>query len=409
MTLTENDIEGLKNRMQTHSSNTTKGLSLQGARRVVVKIGSALLVEDATGTIRTDWMDKFAQDISRLRKSGVEVAIVTSGAISIGRRQLGLVGRVLKLEEKQAAASVGQIRLAQSWQEALSHHALSVGQILVTLDDTEGRKRHLNARATINALMRLGVIPLINENDTIATDEIRFGDNDRLAARVSQMISADTLVLLSDIDGLYTADPRKDKDARLINVVHNITPEIEAMADKPPPGFSSGGMITKIQAARIALAAGCRMVIAFGRVDHPLAGLMKSVEEGGANCTWFLSSKTPLNARKKWIASHIETQGVVVIDEGASSALLKGKSLLPAGVTAIEGDFDRGDVVLIKSREGHPLARGLAAYSSAEAQLIRGHHSGEIDAILGDFGGRDVMIHRDDLVLFNTPDTSEGA
>ena len=267
--------------------------------------------------------------------------------------------------------------------------------MLLTIDDTEARQKHLNARATIGALLRLGAIPLINENDTVATEEIRFGDNDRLAARVAQMISADTLVLLSDIDGLYTADPRKDQTAKLIDRVTEITPQIEAMADKPPPGFSSGGMITKIMAAKIAMNAGCRMCIALGRTAHPLSGLLDST----AKSTWFVPSGTPLSARKQWIAGHMATQGVIVVDDGALAALKRGKSLLPAGVTGIEGTFERGDVVVVKTADGREVARGLAAYDSTEANLIKGHQSGEIDQLLGDLGGRDVLIHRDDLVV----------
>lgn len=373
--------------------------SLKTARRLVVKVGSSLLVDEASGATRMEWMNALADDIAALRARGVEVVVVTSGAIATGRRHLGLVGRTLKLEEKQAAAATGQIRLAHAWQESLARHALAVAQILLTTEDTEERRRHLNARATIGALLRLGVVPLINENDTVATDEIKFGDNDRLAARVSQMISADTLVLLSDIDGLYTADPRKDKSACLIDRVTEITPDIEAMADKPPPGFSSGGMITKIMAARIAMSGGCRMAIAMGKVMHPLAGLMKPTAEGGAKATWFIPSATPLSARKQWIAGHLATQGEVIIDEGALSALQRGKSLLPAGVMTIEGEFERGDVVIVKMPDGREVARGLAAYNSIEANLIKGHQSGEIDQLLGDLGGRDVMIHRDDLVV----------
>lgn len=367
--------------------------TLKSARRLVIKVGSAVLVDEASGTINHTWMDAFADDIAACRARGQEIIIVTSGAVATGRRHLGLVGRALKLEEKQAAAATGQIRLAHAWQESLARHAITVAQILVTPEDTEERRRHLNARATIGALLRLGVVPLINENDTVATDEIRFGDNDRLAARVAQMASADTLVLLSDIDGLYTADPRKDKNAKLIERITEITPDIEAMADKPPPGFSSGGMITKLMAAKIAMNAGCRMAIALGRVMHPLDEIERK------SCSWFIPSTTPLSARKQWIAGHLAVLGSFVIDAGALAALQRGKSLLPAGVTAVEGVFDRGDMVLIKSPDGKEIAKGLAAYSSDESTRIKGHQSGEIDQILGEMGGRDVMIHRDDLVL----------
>lgn len=367
--------------------------TLRTARRLVVKVGSALLVDDASGTLNREWMDAFADDIAACKARGQEVIIVTSGAVATGRRHLGLVGRTLKLEEKQAAAATGQIRLAHAWQEALARHAITVAQVLVTPEDTEVRQRHLNGRATINTLLRLGAVPLINENDTVATEELRFGDNDRLAARVAQMASADTLVLLSDIDGLYTADPKKDPAAKLIERVTEITPDIEAMADKPPPGFSSGGMITKIMAARIAVNAGCRMAIALGRLMRPLSHLDTN------RCTWFIPSSNPLSARKQWIAAHVTTQGVVHIDDGALAALQRGKSLLPAGVTRVEGEFERGDAIVVKAADGREIARGLATYSSEETSRIMGHQSGEIDQILGDMGGRDVIIHRDDLVI----------
>jgi glutamate 5-kinase len=372
---------------------TSASESLRTGRRLVIKVGSALLVDEASGSISQNWLNAFADDVAACRARGQEVIIVTSGAVATGRRHLGLVGRVLKLEEKQAAAATGQIRLAHAWQEALARHAITVAQVLVTPEDTEARQRHLNARATINTLLRLGAVPLINENDTVATDEIRFGDNDRLAARVAQMVSADTLVLLSDINGLYTADPKKDPGARLIERVVDITPEIEAMADKPPPGFSSGGMITKILAAKIALSAGCRMAIAMGRVLRPLEAMEASP------CTWFVPSTNPLSARKKWIAGHVATQGTFIIDAGALSALQRGKSLLPAGVTAVTGVFERGDVVQVMTADGREVARGMAAYSSEEATQIKGRQSAEIEQILGELGGRDVLIHRDDLVI----------
>jgi glutamate 5-kinase len=363
------------------------------ARRLVVKVGSALLVDEDKGDIRRAWLDALADDIARLKKRGVEVLMVSSGAIAAGRRHLSLTGKTLKLEEKQAAAATGQIRLAHAWQAALGRHDITVAQILLTPDDTEQRRRHLNARSTINQLLKLGAMPVINENDTVATDEIRFGDNDRLAARVAQMVSADTLVLLSDIDGLYTADPRTDEAARRIDTVTEITSEIEGMAGEAPPGYSSGGMVTKITAAKIALAAGCRMAIAFGKRDHPLAAL-----ENGAVCTWFLPSAEPRTARKRWIASSLKPAGTLTVDAGAVTALAGGKSLLPAGVTAVDGSFDRGDLVVVCGPTGQEIARGLVAYSAADALRIKGHKSREIEAILG-YRGRDEMIHRDDLVL----------
>lgn len=368
------------------------------ARRLIIKIGSALLVDGATHRIRTDWLNSVADDVAALRRRGVEVVIVSSGAIAVGREHLGLIGRTLKLEEKQAAAATGQIRLAHAYQETLARHDITVAQVLLTLDDTEERRRHLNGRATIETLLKLGAVPVINENDTVATAEIRFGDNDRLAARVAQMISADTLVLLSDIDGLYTADPRKDPDARHIPLVAELTAEIDAMAGEPPPGYSSGGMVTKIAAARIAVSAGCRMAIASGKRPHPLSALDVPLAQGGARCTWFLPNAEPLTARKRWIAGSLKVAGALVVDDGAAQALLKGGSLLPAGVRQVDGDFDRGDLVTVCRADGRIIARGLTAYSAGDARLIQGRRSGEIEEILG-WRGRDELIHRDDLVV----------
>ncbi|PWC39140.1 glutamate 5-kinase [Azospirillum sp. TSO35-2] len=372
--------------------------TLLESRRLVVKIGSALLVDGETRQIRRDWLDALADDVAACRKRGQEVVIVTSGAVACGREHLGLVGRTLKLEEKQAAAATGQIRLAHAYQETLARHDVTVAQVLVTLEDTEERRRHLNARNTIVTLLKLGAVPVINENDTVATAEIRFGDNDRLAARVAQMVSADTLVLLSDIDGLYTADPRKDPNARHIPTVRELTPEIEGMAGEPPPGYSSGGMVTKIAAARVALSAGCRMVIAKGKRMNPLAALEKRPEDGGALCTWFMPSAEPSSARKAWIAGHVNAAGVLTVDDGALRALAHGASLLPAGVTAVQGDFDRGDVVIVRAEDGREVARGLAAYSADDARRILRHKSTEIEEVLG-YRGRDEIIHRDDLVV----------
>jgi glutamate 5-kinase len=366
---------------------------LAASRRLIVKIGSALLVDDATGGIRRAWLAALVDDIARCRSRGQEVLIVSSGAIAVGRRHLGLTGRALKLEEKQAAAATGQIRLAHAYHEARAPHGVTVAQILLTPEDTEERRRHLNARATLEELLALRAVPVINENDTVATAEIRFGDNDRLAARVAQMISADTLVLLSDIDGLYTADPRKDPEARHIPEVREITPEIEAMGGVAPQGYSSGGMVTKLAAARIAMGAGCRMVIAAGGELHPLAAI-----EAGARATWFIPAAEPRTARKRWIAGALNPMGALVVDDGAAAALRRGTSLLPAGVVAIEGSFERGDAVLVRARDGREVARGLSAYSSGDARAIAGHKSGEIEAILG-YRGRDEMIHRDDLVV----------
>ncbi|MDG5496705.1 glutamate 5-kinase [Niveispirillum sp. BGYR6] len=371
---------------------------LGSARRLIVKIGSALMVDAATHRIRHEWLDSVADDVAALRAQGVEVVIVTSGAVACGREHLGLMGRALRLEEKQAAAATGQIRLAHAYQETLARHGITVAQVLLTLDDTEDRRRHLNGRATIETLLKLGAVPVINENDTVATAEIRFGDNDRLAARVAQMISADTLVLLSDIDGLYTADPRKDPEAKHIPLVREITPEIIGMAGEPPPGYSSGGMVTKIVAGRIALSAGCRMAIAMGKRTNPLAALLKPVEQGGALATWFVPGAEPRTARKRWIAGSLKPLGTLTVDDGAVGALLKGGSLLPAGVRGVTGDFERGDLVLVQGPDGRTVGRGLCAYGADDARAIAGRRSAEIEAVLG-YRGRDEIIHRDDLVL----------
>jgi glutamate 5-kinase len=367
--------------------------SLAAARRLVVKIGSALLVDEETGAIRRKWLDALGDDVAAARARGQEVILVSSGAIAVGRRHLGLTGPTLRLEEKQAAAATGQIRLAHAYQETLARHGITVAQVLLTLADTEERRRHLNARSTLATLLKLGTVPVINENDTVATSEIRFGDNDRLAARVAAMISADTLVLLSDIDGLYTADPRRDPTARHLAEITEITPEIEAMAGEAPPGYSSGGMVTKLAAARVALGAGCRMAIADGRRMNPIQAVAD-----GAPCTWFLPAASPLTARKKWIAGSLKPEGTLAVDDGALAALKAGKSLLPAGVTRVDGSFERGDAVRVVDGAGREVARGLSAYSAADAARIKGHKSREIEALLG-YRGRDEMIHRDDLVL----------
>ncbi len=367
--------------------------NLDGAKRIVVKIGSALLVEQEAGTIHRAWLNALADDIAALVRRGAEVILVSSGAIAVGRRHLGLTRGRLKLEESQAAAATGQIRLAHAYQEALARHDITVAQVLLTLDDTEERRRHLNARNTLTTLLRLGTVPVINENDTVATSEIRFGDNDRLAARVAAMMNSDALVLLSDIDGLYSADPKIDPDARFIPEVSAITPEIEAMAGHAQAGHSSGGMVTKLAAARIAVGAGCAMAIADGRELHPLAAI-----RNGARVTWFLSRVEPRSARKRYIAGSLKPGGNLILDEGARAALGAGKSLLPAGVTAVEGAFQRGDAVVLRGPDGAEIARGLSAYSAADARRIIGHKSREIEAILG-YRGREELVHRDDMVL----------
>jgi len=366
---------------------------IAAARRLLIKIGSALLVDEASGRIRHDWLAALAADVAALHDRGQQVAVVSSGAIAAGRRHLGLTGRELRLEEKQAAAATGQIILAHAYQEALKRHGITVAQVLVTLDDTEERRRHLNARSTLNQLLALGAVPLINENDTVATQEIRYGDNDRLAARVAAMISADVLILLSDIDGMYEADPRKVPDAKHIPEIREITKKIEGMAGAAPEGFSTGGMITKVQAAKIALGAGCHMVLTEGHSLHAVAKLLD-----GGRCTWFLSSANPRTARKRWIAGSLKARGEIVIDDGAARALNRGGSLLPAGVVSVGGRFERGDLVTVRGTGGNEIGRGLSAYSAADAARIAGHKTGEIEAILG-YRGRDELIHRDDLAL----------
>jgi glutamate 5-kinase len=377
----------------TLTADAVAAPSLAGAKRVVIKIGSALLVEEESGDIRRRWLEALADDVAALRVEGQEVILVSSGAIAVGRRHLGLAAGTLRLEEKQAAAATGQIRLAHAYQEALARHGITVAQILLTLEDTEDRRRHLNARATLATLLKLRAVPVINENDTVATSEIRFGDNDRLAARVAAMIAADALVLLSDIDGLYSADPKLDPKARHIPLIEDLSPEIEAMGGEALPGYSSGGMVTKLAAARIAIGAGCRMAIADGLRLNPLAAMAQ-----GARCSWFIPAGSPLTARKKWIAGALKPVGSLTVDDGALKALSGGKSLLPAGVVAVEGRFERGDAVRVLDRTGREVARGLSAYSAGDALRIMGHKSREIEALLG-YRGRDEMIHRDDLVV----------
>jgi glutamate 5-kinase len=362
-------------------------------RRLVVKVGSALLVDGDSGRVNRSWLETLVEDLLRLRKRGQQVILVSSGAVALGRRRLGLRRGGLRLEESQAAAAVGQIRLAHAYKELFEEHGVTVAQMLLTLEDSERRRRYLNARATLEALLALAALPVINENDTVATAEIRYGDNDRLAARVAQMAGADCLILLSDVAGLYSADPNKDARARIVPEVRRITPEIEAMAGRSASQVGSGGMTAKILAARIAVAAGCHMCIAAGHHPHPLRRL-----EEGAECTWFVPSATPVAARKQWIAGTFRPAGAIIVDGGAQRALLEGRSLLPAGVTAARGRFERGDTVSVLGADGAEIARGIVAYSDADAARIMGRQSSEIEALLG-FRGRDEMIHRDDLVL----------
>jgi glutamate 5-kinase len=361
-------------------------------RRVVVKVGSSLLVDPAQGP-RREWLAALADDLAGLHRRGVDVLVVSSGAIALGRSVLKYPKGALSLERSQAAAAVGQIALAKLWADALSRHGVTAGQILITPQDTEERRRYLNARATLDELLAQRAVPVINENDTVATVEIRYGDNDRLAARVATMAGADLLVLLSDIDGLYTAPPQKDPSATLIPVVPRITAEIEAMAGGAASELSRGGMTTKIEAAKIAVSGGAAMIIANGKRLNPIGAIID-----GAPCTWFLTPSDPVRARKRWIGGSLDVQGAVVVDDGAARALGLGKSLLPAGVRQVEGAFERGDAILVRGADGGELGRGLAGYDAAEARAIMGVKTGDIARILG-YAGRAAMIHRDDLVL----------
>jgi glutamate 5-kinase len=367
--------------------------SLADFRRVVVKVGSSLLVDVRAGRLRDSWLASLTADLAEFHRDGRDVLVVSSGAIALGRVVLKLSAGPLKLEDSQAAAAVGQIALARTWTEALSKHGIIAGQVLVTLGDTEERRRYLNARSTIDTLLQWRAIPVINENDTVATSEIRYGDNDRLAARVATMVSADLLVLLSDVDGLYDAPPGTNAGAQHIAYVPRITAEVEAMAGSAGSELSRGGMQTKIEAGRIATNAGTHMVIASGKVEHPLRAIRE-----GARCTWFLTAANPVTARKKWIAGALEPKGTLAIDVGAVAALRRGKSLLPAGVIGIEGSFARGDAVIIRGPGGVEIGRGLVAYDVEDALKIRGRSSADISSILG-FSGRAEMVHRDDLAV----------
>jgi glutamate 5-kinase len=365
---------------------------LDRARRVVVKIGSALLVDAASGSLRLAWLEGLAEDVAALKGRGKDVVVVSSGSIALGRRVLRLPEGELSLEQSQAAAAVGQIRLAQAYQSVLAPHGITTGQVLVTLEDSENRRRYLNSRRTLGTLIDLGVVPIVNENDTVATDEIRYGDNDRLAAQVASMASADVLVLLSDVDGLYTANPREDASALHLPWVESITPAIEAMAGGTGTALSKGGMKTKLMAAKVAVQAGCAMAITQGDVARPLVALAD-----GARATWFRPLGDPRAARKRWI-SGMKPRGRIVIDAGAVGALARGKSLLPAGVTGIEGAFSRGDPVEIAGPDGAVVAKALAGYDAGEARIIMGHRSDRIAGLLG-HPGRAALVHRDDMAL----------
>ncbi len=370
--------------------------ALADARLIVVKVGSALVVDAAAGAPDRAWLSAFAADAARIRGRGQKLLVVSSGAVALGRRRLGLKRRALTLAEKQAAAAAGQSLLMAAWDQALAPHGLGTAQILLTPDDTEVRRRFLNARATLETLLELGLVPVVNENDTVATQELRYGDNDRLAARVAQMVGADLLVLLSDVDGLYTADPRKDPDARHLPHVADLTPQIMAMGGgaNAEEGVGSGGMATKLAAARIAAGAGCATLVTLGRRPAPL----QAVEEG-ARATLFERHTTPAAAYKSWIAGSLAPQGALIVDDGAAAALRSGKSLLAAGVRAVEGRFGRGDAVAVRDLTGHELARGLSRYDAAEAERILGRKSDAIEAVLGFTAGP--IIHADDLALLH--------
>ena len=367
--------------------------SLKNFRRIVVKVGSSLLVDSTAGEVRTRWLSALAADIAKLHEGGRELLVVSSGSIALGRSRLKLPRGPLKLEESQAAAAVGQIALARIWSEMLGTHGIGTGQILVTLQDTEERRRYLNARSTIAKLLEWRAVPVINENDTVATNEIRYGDNDRLAARVATMASADLLILLSDIDGLYDAPPTDNPTAKLIPIVESVTSEIEAMAGAAGSELSRGGMRTKIEAAKIATTAGTHMLIASGKIEHPLQAIAN-----GGRCTWFLTPANPVTARKRWIAGSLEPKGTLTIDAGAVSALRAGKSLLPAGVIRVDGQFARGDAVVVRGPDTDEIGRGLVAYDAEDAEKIKGRSSPDVMVILG-VSGRAEMIHRDDLVV----------
>lgn len=366
--------------------------TLTDSRRLVVKIGSALLVDRTSGQLRRDWLGSLAEDVAWLKSAGADVILVSSGSIALGRGVLGLPKAELALEQSQAAAAVGQIQLARAYEQALAPHGITTAQVLVTLEDSANRRRYLNSRATLETLLGLGVVPIVNENDTIATDEIRYGDNDRLAAQVAVTVGADRLILLSDVDGFYSANPAEDPTARRFEVIDRITPRIEAMAGDAGSGLSKGGMKTKLMAAKMATAAGCAMAITEGSPFNPLKQL-----ENGANATWFTAQLDPQAARKRWIAA-MKPRGRVTIDAGAERALDNGKSLLPAGVTAVTGRFGRGDPVEITAPDGRRLGQGLSRYTAEEAARIRGRKSAEIEALLG-YPGRAALIHRDDMAL----------
>lgn len=381
-------------------NNNTRRLT--EARRIVVKVGSSLLIKETSGELNQDWLDSLVDDLAALHRRAQQPVLVSSGAIALGRRRLELPPGRLRLKDSQAAASIGQIYLAGAYSTSFARHGLTAAQILLTIDDTERRGRYLNSRDTFETLLALGAVPVVNENDTVATAEIRYGDNDRLAARVAQLASADCLVLLSDVDALYDADPRLARDPQAIEEVTRITPELEAAAGSTMTAFGTGGMVTKLAAAKIATAAGCSMVIASGRKPHPIAAL-----ESGGRCTWFPARANPVAVRKRWIAGHLEIRGAYLVDAGAARALAERKSLLPAGAVAVRGTFGRGDTVAVLDPEGKEIARGLTAYASDDAERLLGRQSRDIEGLLG-YRGREELIHRDDLVLAADLDPADG-
>lgn len=366
--------------------------TLTNAKRIVIKIGSALLVDSDSGSLRAAWLRSLAEDVAWLKELGADVVLVSSGSIALGRGVLGLGRGAVALEQSQAAAAVGQIRLARAYEEVLGPHGITTAQVLVTLEDSANRRRYLNSRATLETLLGLGVVPIVNENDTVATDEIRFGDNDRLAAQIAVTVGADQLVLLSDVDGFYSANPAEDPSATRFDIIDKITPQIEAMAGDAGSGLSKGGMKTKVMAAKTAVSAGCAMAIGEGSLLRPLRALAQ-----GAPVTWFTPQTDPQAARKSWIGA-MKPVGDVTLDGGAVTALARGNSLLPAGVTAVSGNFQRGDAISLKGPDGTLIGTGLTRYSMAEAALIKGHQSAQIETLLG-YPGRAAIIHRDDMVL----------
>ncbi len=363
---------------------------------IIIKVGSALLVNEQQSRINGEWLAGMAADIASLHAAGKSVVVVSSGAIALGQKGLGLPGTSLRLEEKQAAAATGQVILANAWMMALAQHCISTAQILLSPDDTETRRRHLNARATMKTLLELKSVPVVNENDTVTTAEIRYGDNDRLAARVAAMLSADMLCLLSDVDGLYTENPAQNSAATHLGEVDALTPEVLKMAGSANATYASGGMVTKLEAARIATKAGCDMVICDGRPLGPLSRLRE-----GARSTLFHAGASPLTARKQWIAGALSPKGSLTVDAGALGALRKGRSLLPAGILGVEGQFERGDLIAINNQEGLVIGHGLSAYSADDANIISGHKSREIETLLG-YRGRDEIIHADNLVMVDS-------